>query len=107
MLIKLQNGGVKDIYSDSDSNGGCETCDYGSEYINEFTLQLTQGGIEFKVVQMYEFALTEDYMMRTFLENIEEIKKLTELGLYHWLKNKLEEDFKSEVEEFEITTTLQ
>ena len=34
MLIKLVDGGIKNISTDEDSMRGCETCDYGSEYIN-------------------------------------------------------------------------
>lgn len=106
MLVELLDGGIKDIYTDTDSNRGCDTCDYGSSYINEFTIYLTEGDIQFKVSQMYEFALTEDYMMKTLLQNVEMIKAMTEKQFYDWLKEKLETDYKDSVDEFEIETTL-
>ena len=102
MLIKLVDGGIKDIYTDTDSYAGCETCDYGSEYINEFTVYLTQGNIEFKISQMYEWAVSEDYLMKLFLQNVDAIKEMTEKQFFEWLKERLELDLKGEVEEFEL-----
>jgi hypothetical protein len=107
MLIELLDGGIKDIYTDTESYNGCETCDYGSEYINEFTIYLTKGNIQFKVNQMYDYAVSEDYMMKLFLQNIDEIKQMTELNFFEWLKGNLEKEFKDKVEEFELETSLQ
>jgi hypothetical protein len=107
MLIELVDGGIKDIYTDTESYAGCETCDYGSQYINEFTVYLTKGNIQFKVEQMYDYAVSEDYLMKLFLQNVDKIKQLTEIQFYEWLKYNLEADFKDTVEEFKIDTSLQ
>lgn len=106
MLIEMIDGGIKDIHTDTESYGGCETCDYGSEYINEFTIYLTTGNIDFKVSQMYDYALSEGFMMKLFLSNVDNIKQMTELEFFNWLKAKLESEYKDEVEEFELDHTL-
>lgn len=55
---------VKKINYDEDSTGGCETCDYGSSYVNEIEITLEDGTYtNIKVDQMYKYALSEsDYM---------------------------------------------
>lgn len=55
---------VKKINYDEDSTGGCETCDYGSSYINEIEITLEDGTYtNIKVDQIYEYLLSEsDYM---------------------------------------------
>ena len=40
------------------SYGGCPTCDYGSEYINEITLYTTNYIIETVFNQMYEYTFS-------------------------------------------------
>lgn len=106
MLIELSDGGIKDIYTDTESYGGCDTCDYGSQYINDFTVYLTKGNIQVKIEQMYDYAVSEGYLMKLFLTNLEAIKKFTELDFYNWLKSELEAEFKEEVDKIEIETTL-
>jgi hypothetical protein len=106
LLIEMINGGIKEIYTDTESYGGCETCDWGSEYINEFTIYLTKGNIQLKVVQMYDYALSEGYMMKLFLENIDGIKQMEEKQFFLWLKEKLENDIKEKVDKFELETSL-
>lgn len=47
-----------DLDEDSYSYGGCPTCDYGSQYINEITLYTTNYTIEAVFNQMYEYAFS-------------------------------------------------
>lgn len=96
MLIEMVDGGIIEVITDTDVEGGCETCDYGSEYINEFTIQLLSNTIEVKVNEMYEFALSEGYMMELFLKNVEVIKPMTEKDFSHWLKEKVLKEVDSE-----------
>lgn len=91
MLFQLIDGGIKQILSDTESWGGCETCDWGSQYINEFTIEMTTGTIDIKVDTMYEFALSEGAMMEIILPNIDHIKTLTEFQFFDWIKNKVKE----------------
>lgn len=94
MLLKMIDGGILSVKYDSDFWGGCETCDYGSSYINEFNIIMETGRIQIKVNQMYEYALSEDYMMKLILQNVDEIKSKTELEFYQWLKEKVPIDSK-------------
>lgn len=43
MLVELTDGGILDISSDTWSYNGCETCDYGSEYVNEYIIKMSKG----------------------------------------------------------------
>ncbi|UTV34893.1 hypothetical protein [Bacillus altitudinis] len=103
MLIELVDGGIKEIYTDTLCYAGCETCDYGSQFINEFAVILTGGRIEIELSKMYSYTLSEDYLMRLFLNNIENIKQLTELQFYEWLKKEINA---SNADEVTIETTL-
>lgn len=79
MLIELKDGGIKDISTDTSSYRGCETCDYGSEYVNELTIYfLNSKRLEIEAKAMYEFPLSMDFLMKLFLNNIDHIKTLTE-----------------------------
>ncbi|MCR8982644.1 hypothetical protein [Brevibacillus laterosporus] len=71
MLLNMKDGGIEKIESDNSFSPGCESCDYGSSYINEFEIYMTTGKIEIKVDQMYEYALTDGYMMQLILPNVE------------------------------------
>lgn len=57
ILLPMKDGGIYEIVSDTDSYGGCETCDYGSSYINEFEVHMVSGKIYIEVRNMYEYAL--------------------------------------------------
>lgn len=55
---------VKKINYDEDWSSGCETCDYGSSYVNEIEIILEDGThTNIKFDKMYDYVLTEsDYM---------------------------------------------
>lgn len=90
MLLSLQDGGIVNIKSDVDSTSGCETCDYGSSYVNEFVIELTQKTIRIEVDQMYQHALSEGYMMQLLLPNAERIQAMTENEFAEWMAEKVE-----------------
>lgn len=57
--IKFADGNTLiDLDEGSYSYGGCPTCDYGSEYINEITLYTTHYIIEAVFNQMYRYAFS-------------------------------------------------
>lgn len=89
MLIELKDGAVKEISTDKTGRVGCDTCDYGSEYINEFKIELTRGVIHCEISKMYEYLVSEDYMMKLFLKNVDCIRGLTEEEFIEWLEDKL------------------
>lgn len=41
-LIKMIDGGILNIETDNESYAGCDTCDYGSKYINYITITMSQ-----------------------------------------------------------------
>ena len=98
MLVELVDGGILDITSDNYHYDGCETCDFGSEYVNEYDIKMTKGRLKINTNQMYEYALSEGYMMTTMLQNVEYIKKLTESEFVDWLKRTLKKELSSELE---------
>lgn len=89
MLVELTNGGILDISSDTWSYDGCETCDYGSEYVNEYIIKMSKGVLVVTIEQMYDYALTEGFMMTTMLGNIDKIKTMTEREFIEWLKKEV------------------
>ena len=53
MLIKMIDGGLVNYADDCWHMGGCPTCDYGSEYVNEIDITLTKYKIHVRTNQMY------------------------------------------------------
>lgn len=89
MLIKMLDGGLVNYSDDSYSYGGCPTCDYGSEYINEIDLELTKYKVSIKTNQMYDYALSEGKMIRLFLSENNRIQNMKEAEFIGWFKAKL------------------
>lgn len=69
-LIELKNGFVTNIVYDEDYSRGCETCDFGSSYINEVTFIFDCGlRTRIDIKNMYEYALNEGVLMKILLNN--------------------------------------
>jgi hypothetical protein len=103
-LIQLVDGGITNISTDTYSYSGCETCDWGSQYINEFEVTLTTREVKVEVNQMYSYELSEDYLMKLFITNIDAIRQMTEVEFVIWLDTKLKEDIEPIVEELKFET---
>ena len=99
MLITMIDGGLVDYEDDTDCCSGCPTCDYGSEYINEIDITLTQYKIHVKTSQMYEYVLSEGQMIKLFLSENDNIKTMTEKEFVDWFKEKLYEITHDEFQE--------
>lgn len=89
MLIKMVDGGIVNYTDDHESYGGCPTCDYGSEYINDINITLTKYKIHARTNQMYEYVLSEGQMIRLFLSEYNTIQQMTEKEFVDWFKEKL------------------
>jgi hypothetical protein len=100
MLLELLDGGITNIISDTWHWDGCETCDYGSKYVNEFEIQLTTRTIRIEASRMYDYILSEGYMMELFLPNVDNIKNMTEDTFEQWIKEQI--DKLLEEEDFEV-----
>ena len=103
MLIKMIDGGLVNYEDDHDSYGGCPTCDYGSEYINEINLTLTQYRIYAKTNKMSRYALSEGQMIKLFLSEYNTIQTMTEKEFVDWFKKELSEISGYCIEEFDVT----
>lgn len=101
MLVQLIDGGIVDIVTDTWSSGGCETCDWGSSYVNELTVVLTETVIVVEVSQMYDYPLSDGYLMKLFLANLEYLKTLTVEEFTDWLRQELTAEA-GDLESFEV-----
>lgn len=97
MLLELKDGGILNIESDLEFWSGCDTCDYGSRYINYFDVELTNKIIKVEVDQMYEYAMSEGQMMKIILSNVDSIKLMTENEFIKWLKIELEKEVDEDI----------
>lgn len=97
------DGGIYDIESESDSFPGCETCDYGSSYINEFWVKMTNGRLYVKVSQMYSHVLSDDFMMKLMLRNVSLFATMKEIQFTQWLKEQITNEIGFEPDEFDYS----
>lgn len=91
MLIKMVDGGLVDYADDSYYRPGCPTCDFGSEYINEIRLYLSNYIVDISINHTYQYALSVSDMLKLFLCNCELITAMTEKEFIDWFKEKLNE----------------
>lgn len=65
--IELADGNkIIDYTDDSYYYGGCPTCDYGSEYINDITIRTTNYTVRATFNQMYEYAFSANEAIKIF-----------------------------------------
>lgn len=91
MLITMKDGGLVEYIDDTECYPGCETCDYGSQYINDLFLTLTKYRVHVKTNQMYDYVLSEGHMMRLFLENYKRTQEMTEKEFIDWFREQIQE----------------
>ena len=89
ILFPMVDGGIINYEDDTRYIPGCETCDYGSEYINDITITLTKHNIHAVLNEMYDYAISEGDMLKLLLPAYEEIKSMTENQFSHWFKEQL------------------
>lgn len=65
--IKFSDGNEFIYYNDDTEHyPGCETCDYGSEYINNIYIETTNYKVDIVFNQMYEYAFSTSDAIRIF-----------------------------------------
>lgn len=89
LYLTMIDGGLVNYKDDQCYYEGCPTCDYGSEYITEIDVTLTQYKIHISTNKMYDYALSEGDMLKIFLSNCNLIQSMTEKEFIDWLKTKL------------------
>lgn len=102
MLLKLVDGAILEIEADKDYTSGCETCDWGSQYVNEYTIYMETGTLYIEASQEYTYPLSEGYMMGLMLNNVEVIKAMTETAFRLWLEAKFKEDLGFDLDKFKF-----
>ena len=69
--IKFADGNELINYNDDTEHyDGCETCDYGSMYINDITVETTNYNISAHFNQMYEYAFSSADAIKIFAVGI-------------------------------------
>lgn len=86
ILMPMVDGGIINYVDDTSYTAGCETCDYGSEYVNDITITLTKHEVHAVLNQMYGYAISEGDLMKTLLPAYEEIRAMTESQFVEWFK---------------------
>ena len=98
-LVQLVDGAILDVVYDEDCYPGCPTCGYGSEYISEWWVKMTDHVIHIKVNNEYDFGISASWIMRLFLQNMFEIKKMKQLQLFDFIKDEVRNYIQSRVDD--------
>lgn len=91
IILPLADGGVKSVDYDCSKNGGCETCDYGSQYIDDMIVKLTKMTIVVSINAMYEHSMSTSDLINMFLTAD---KTMTEEQFAVWMCEKIKEMIK-------------
>lgn len=62
-------------------------------YVTHLIINLCNKNIEVIVRDKDKFLLTEGYMMKLFIDNLNHITQITEKEFFNWLEKKLRKDF--------------
>lgn len=102
-ILKLKDGAIIDITSDSWKSDGCPTCDYGAEYITDLCVKTTDLSIEIEFKDECDYVSTAT-ILSVFLPNAEAISEMTERQFANWLIETLKD--KVEHRDCKIITSI-
>lgn len=92
MVLKMVDGGIVDIEYDSYCDSwGCETCGYGSSYINSIVIILTSRTLEITLDNEYEYAMNESFLIKYFASNTHLFTTFSEEQFVTYLKENFKE----------------
>lgn len=77
---------------DCSKDGGCETCDYGSQYIDDLIVKLTKMTVVVSTNTMYKYAMSTSDLINMFLTAD---KTMMEEQFVVWMYEKIKEMIKS------------
>ena len=97
-LVQLVDGAILDVIYDEDCYPGCPTCGYGSEYIREWWVKMTDHVIHVKVNNEYDYGISAGWIMKLFLQNMPEIKKMKQVSLFDFIKDEVRNYIQSRVD---------
>ena len=85
--IMLKDDYITLIDTDDEYYNGCETCDYGSAYINTITIFTTTKEICIEVTKMYDYTFSVGNAILIF--NSPELVNVAQEELGKWLEEKI------------------
>ena len=95
MILQLRDGGIVEFWQDNQYNAGpCDTCDYGTNYVNEVIITMVKIHIHIEVNNTFDYVLSEGIFMKILLSNVDKIKNMTEGEFSLWLEKELENETK-------------
>lgn len=106
ILCELKNAAIIKLTTDTEYHPGCETCDYGSEYINLSNIETTNYNIHIEVNDMFDYAMSEDFWIKFFCQNANMFASFTEEQFIDFLKEEINKKYKNEIE-YEIIINVE
>lgn len=90
-LLTLADGVIYDFKEEHYQNrSGCDTCAYGSSYVQDFQIVTSKGDFKFNFEQMYDYKVSHDCLFKVILPNVEVIKEMTIERFLEWFEAKVD-----------------
>lgn len=90
-IVKLTDGAIIDILYNQSYWRMCDTCDYGSKYINEWWVKTTNHVIHVKYNNHGGYCVSENWILQLFLQNLDKIKNMSQVDLFNFITNEVRE----------------
>lgn len=87
LRIKLKDDFIVAVDSGDEWYRGCDTCDYGSAYINTLSIYTTTKEITVEVSKMYNFAFSVSHAILMFASA--ELADVAQEELGNWIEEKI------------------
>jgi len=88
-LLTLVDGDLISFDETHDYDGGCETCDYGSSYVQDFSIVTNKGSLHLNVDEMYQYAISHDYLLKLILPNAVNFTTMTVEEFFTWFETEV------------------
>lgn len=93
IILPLSDGGVTSVDYDTQSHPGCPTCDYGSSYVDDFTIEMTKYRMTVHIDNEYNHFISEGWLFRQLLSADHD---MTESQFVQWLRTLMDYYFRTE-----------
>lgn len=100
LRIKLKDDFIVAVESGEEWYSGCDTCNYGSAYINTLSIYTTTKEITVEVNKMYDFAFSISHAILIFASA--ELADVTQEQLGSWIEEKIRGFHNSELSSLEM-----
>ena len=92
IILKLKDGYITNIETDKKYKAGCETCDYGSEYIDKVNIILSKYYIDVNINNEYFYGISEGFLIKLFINNTKKIEEMKEKEFINWFKIQIDDE---------------